>query len=849
MKLILLLGVPYLRKHKLRTGLTVAGIVLGVALFLGMHSGNRSVLAAFRQTVNRVAGSTELQVSSGETGFPEEVLETIQSQPGVRVAVPVIEASVSTGLAGQGNLLVLGVDMTGDQSLRDYDLQGADEDAVEDPLVFLAQPDSIIVSRQFAARNGLKIGDRLKLGTMEGERQFVVRGIMRAGGLASAYGGSLAVMDVYAAQMVFGRGRSFDRVDVAVREGATVAGVQADLEKLLGPGFQVETPESRGKYLESVSAALTFSVNLTSAVSLLIGVFIIYNAFSIAVTQRRTEIGVLRALGATRRQVLLLFLGESVVLGAIGSGLGIVFGRLLARGVAGFMSGMVEQMYTVNQAVESVVDDPQLIAWTFALGVLASVAGGVLPARRAARVDPVLALQKGRQQVLTAGENRARRIAAIAVLAAALALLAAGGKIAFLASYLMLIASALLMTPSAAMWLTRALRPLWKRVRPVEGALAADSLLQSPRRTSATVAALMLSLALAVSFAGVALSSNESLFAWMRATMNFDLIVTTSENISSRSFRFPPEVAAQVAAIEGVEEAQPVRFGRTTVRGRPVMLVAADIARISRRVQPRVIEGTYEEGVRLASEGRGALISDNFSLIENLHVGDMLEIPAPQGVLRLPVVGVTVDYTDQRGSILIDRSLYRRHWKDETINVVRVYLKPGVPAEAAREAILGRVGANRSLFVMTSGELRDYIGVVADQWFGMTYLQLFVAVLIAILGIINSLTVSIIDRRRELGVLQAVGGLRRQVRHAVWMEALLTGAIGVVLAIGLGAAMLYYNFVLVKMDMVGIRLEYAFPTGIALLLFPVILGAAFVAALWPAESAVRASLVEALEYE
>jgi putative ABC transport system permease protein len=849
MKLILLLGIPYLRKHKLRTALTVAGIVLGVALFLGMHSGNRTVLAAFRQTVNRVAGSAELQVMAGETGFPEEILEKVQAHPDVRVAVPVIEASVSTGKAGQGNLLILAVDMTGDQSLRDYDLRGEDEDAVEDPLVFLAQPDSIIVSRQFADRNGLKTGDRLSLGTMEGEKQFVVRGVMRAGGLASAYGGNLAVMDVYAAQLVFGRGRSFDRIDLAVREGATVARVQADLERLLGPGFQVETPESRGKYLESVSAALTFSVNLTSAVSLLIGVFIIYNAFSIAVTQRQSEIGVLRALGATRRQVMLLFLGESVALGAIGSALGIVSGRLLARGVAGFMSAMVEQMYTVNQVVESVVDDPWLIAWTFALGLAASVLGGVLPARRAARVDPVLALQKGRQQVLTAGENRARRMTAVLALAAAIAMLAAGGKAAFLASYLLLIAAALLMTPSAAMWLTRALRPLWKRARPVEGSLAADSLAQAPRRTSATVAALMLSLALAVSFAGIALSSSESLFAWMRATMNFDLIVTTSENISSRSFRFPPEVAEAVAAVEGVDEAQPVRFGRTTVRGRPVMLVAADIARISRRVRPNVIEGSYEEMVREGAAGRGVLISDNFSLIEGLHLGDAIEIPSPEGVLRLPVAGVTVDYTDQRGSILIDRGVYLRHWKDETINVVRVYLKPGVSAHEARQRILDRVGARRSLFVMTSGELRDYVGKVADQWFGMTYLQLFVAVLIAMLGIINSLTVSIIDRRRELGVLQAVGGLRRQVRHAVWMEAVLVGVIGVVLGIALGAAMLYYNFVLVKMDVVGIRLEYVFPTAISLLLFPVILGAAFVASLWPAEAAVRASLVEALEYE
>ena len=163
--------------------------------------------------------------------------------------------------------------------------------------------------------------------------------------------------------------------------------------------------------------------------------------------------------------------------------------------------------------------------------------------------------------------------------------------------------------------------------------------------------------------------------------------------------------------------------------------------------------------------------------------------------------------------------------------------------------MLERLGSQRRLFILTSGEMLDYVGRVAGQWFAMTYLQLIVAVLIAMLGIINSLTVSILDRRRELGVVQAVGGLRGQVRRAVWMEALLTGVIGLILGVALGAVMLYYNFVMVRIDVVGVRLDYEFPWSFSLALIPLILGAALVAAIWPAESAVRASLVEALEYE
>src|SRR6195256_2307339 len=142
--LLRLVSWPYFRKHVLRTTLTTAGIVLGVAVFVGMHTANASVLSAFSRTVDRIAGKTELQVTAGEAGFHEDVLEKVQSASTVRVAVPVIEAVVDSNITGQGNLLLLGVDMTGDRGLRDYDVEGDEEAVIDDPLIFLAQPDSLI---------------------------------------------------------------------------------------------------------------------------------------------------------------------------------------------------------------------------------------------------------------------------------------------------------------------------------------------------------------------------------------------------------------------------------------------------------------------------------------------------------------------------------------------------------------------------------------------------------------------------------------------------------------------------------------------------------------------------------
>src|SRR5688572_18179662 len=157
MMLFRLLSWPYLRRHLFRWMLTVAGIVLGVAVFMAMHTANRSVQATFADTVDRIAGSTQLQVTAGEFGFSETILERVQEVPEVGVAVPVIEATVETGLTGQGSLLVLGVDLTGDRSLREYELDSGEEAIIDDPLVFLAQPDSLMVTKEFAARNNFAV--------------------------------------------------------------------------------------------------------------------------------------------------------------------------------------------------------------------------------------------------------------------------------------------------------------------------------------------------------------------------------------------------------------------------------------------------------------------------------------------------------------------------------------------------------------------------------------------------------------------------------------------------------------------------------------------------------------------
>jgi putative ABC transport system permease protein len=242
-------------------------------------------------------------------------------------------------------------------------------------------------------------------------------------------------------------------------------------------------------------------------------------------------------------------------------------------------------------------------------------------------------------------------------------------------------------------------------------------------------------------------------------------------------------------------------------------------------------------------------VSENLAQFRRLKYGEVLELSAPRGVIRLPIVGIIVDYSDQQGAIIVDRSLYERYWDDDSVNFFRVYLAKGASGNEVKRLVLERYAGQRRVFVLNNEELKSYILRLATQWFALTYVQVGVAVLVAILGIVNSLTVSITDRRRELGVLRAVGGLNGQIRRTIWLEALTTAAIGVALGLGLGAINLYYVLQIIRQDIAGLRLVYQFPVSVGFAILPIMLGAAFLAAIWPAESAVRGSLVEALEYE
>ena len=851
MMLLRLISWPYLRKHRFRSLLTTVGIVLGVAIFAGMHAVGASVLSALNVTIDRIAGKAQLQVTAGEAGFSEDVLERVQSIPVVAAAAPVIEAVVQSGIKQEGNLLIVGVDMTGDRSLREYDLEDGDQDIVDDPLVFLAQPDSLIVTRDFVRRTGLGPGSRLTMQTMDGERKFTIRGAMRPGGLSAAFGGNLAVMDIYAAQKVFGRGRRFDRIDIGLKDDCPLDKGQAALQQALGAGFQVDAPAARSRQFDSLLRVYSFMVNLTSLFALFIGLFIIHNTFAVAVTERRAEIGTLRALGATRGQVTRLFLLESAMIGLVGSAVGIAFGSLIADAVAGYVGDVMLAHYGIALGAGKVNLSLSLTITAILLGTATSIVAAVIPARNAARIDPTRALQRGRYQLLSVGENRMRRRAAVLFAALALGCLVLGrSRAVFYLGYGCFVLSAVLSTATLSMWLSRLLRAVLTLLRPIEGALAADSLVQSPRRTSATIAALMLSSGFVVSLGGISQGVYGSVVDWVDSFLNSDLLVLASENGTNRSFHFPDVMTPALSSLEGVADVQRMRSNKVSVKSASILMVAIDMNKAAAHGSGRVVAGDVKRMYQTAAAGKGVIISENCRMLQHIAMGDTVEIPSPSGLLHLPVIGIVTDYLNQSGSMFVDyAAVYLRYWKDPTVDMYKVYAKQGASPEELKQRVQASFSQQRRLFVGLNREVKARVMNNTKQWLGMSYIQITVAMLVAVLGIANTLLVSVTDRRRDFATLRAVGAVRNHVRLSVWLESAAIAFIGVILGIAFGAIDLRYQLEVMRRDYAGLTLDYAFPARLALVLAGTLIFAAWVSALAASESTVRGSLVEALAYE
>jgi len=847
-----------------RTALTVLGVALGVGVLVAVRLANQSALGSFSQTVDAVAGRANLEVRGAGEGFDERLWTTLRRAPGVRAAAPRVEvhalaraggpaplAALDAGEASpyRETILVLGVDPFAERAfLPAVDLPGDRDGALR----MATDPRAAAVSRAFATRNDLAVGDSLTALSSGVPVVLTVAAILESPELQRAFGGNLVFMDVAAAQESFGRLGLLDAVplQVAPRDRDAVA---ESLRSRLPAGLAVEAPQGRTRQVENMVQAFQLNLTALSFIALFVAAFMIHNAVSLAALRRRAEIGVLRSLGATRGQVRALFLAEGAMLGLVGGLLGLALGVTLARGMLGAISRTLTDLYLVAQT-RDLRADPVTLAVGLALALAASIAASLLPAREAATTPPAMTMRQGVWR--DPGRMRIGRwtLAGVAVLALAAVVawwtlrerIAVGG---FACAFLVL-AGFTLLAPGFTLLVEVALGPAVRRTFGIAGSLGARFLREAVSRTSVVVAALMVSVAMLVALTVMVGSFRRTVDLWVSQSIRGDLYVEPAgHRLNAAATELPLTLVEAVRAIPGVAAVDTYRGARIVHGGRPALAAGVDFDVQARFGRLQFVRGEAGEILGRARAEGGAIVTESFASHHRVSAGDTVAVATPGGLAPLRVAGVFYDYSTDAGGILMDASRYAELWGRDRVESLALYLRPGADREAVRREVVARAGADRVLYVMPNQSLRAQVLRVFDQTFRITSALQAIAVLVAVLGLVTTLTTLILQRGREIGVLRAAGTLRSQVRTMVLVESGMLGLIGTLLGCACGVVLALLLVHVINRQFFGwtIRLDvdpWVFAQTLALLV-----GTALAAGLIPARVAARRQPAEALRMD
>jgi putative ABC transport system permease protein len=837
----------HLRHAKFRTALTVTGLALGVALYVAIRLCNASVDASFRDTVAAVSGAATLEVLGGEDGVDEDLFDVVAHTPGVIAAAPMIIRHVA--LDDRMSLMVLGVDPLREASFRTHGI----DTRVEAADTWLFDPSAVWLTTRVAAARGIRPGDALTVLDRDRTVTLTVAGITADDRLGQAWGGAVAVMDIAAAQWTLDRIGRLDRIDVltASDEADTV---RVRLAAALPSNLVVQRPDRRVAHAEQV--VRSFQVNLTalSGIALLVGLFLIYNTMTHALLRRRAEVGLLRALGVGRPRLFGVLVVEALLLGLAGGAVGVPLGWALARASVGTVSATVEALYGAGPA-RSVLLTTSLGLEGLILGCVVAVAASLVPIAEALTTAPREVLHPGSRE--RRRRVRAGRFAAIAVGWVALALaLSRGGPIAgvpllgYGAALCLVLAGACAM-PLMTVGLGRVIRPLAVRAGWMELQLATGTLGEAPGRTAVAAGALMTALAMMVSVIVMVGSFRRTVEQWINATITADLYISPASRpaVGPSAFFADDGIVGRITGVSGVVAVDPYRQVPATYHGRSILLSARDLSIVRTRSGMSFVRGDASELLVRLVRGEGIAVSEVLATRIGVREGDTLTLPTADGKGLFPVLGVFYDYATDGGRVLMDRSVWQRHWRDQGITALAVYVDERADPDQVHTAIEIALAPTHRLSIVSNRGLRTEVLEIFDQTFAITRALDLVAMAVAALGVAGAVLAIVLERRREISVVRALGATRSQIIGVVVWEAALIGVLGTTLgvAVGFGVAAVLIHVVNVQSFGWTIMFSWRFPevAGAA----AIALAAAVTAGWIPARHAAHTPYVEALADE
>ncbi|MGB8990712.1 MAG: FtsX-like permease family protein [Desulfobaccales bacterium] len=882
------ISVSHLSQYPGRTLLGILGIALGTAVYLSISLAAASALQSFQNGVTAVAGKAQWRLQSPGAPLDESLFVKVRRLPGVAAAAPAVESVLELAGPHQGPVLLLGIDPFSERPFRDYRFSRAAGLTDTAWTEFLTRPDAVLISQPLATRLGVHPGDALEVMVGARRRSLRLVGTFTTAGGLYPLEGAVLLMDIGNAQELLDRVGGLDYIDVIGAGDA--AHLPERLQPVLPPGVEVVRPAAQGSRTEGLVASYRLNLAVLSAIALFVGMFLIYQSVTLSVVRRRREIGLLRTLGMTPGQVLLLFLAEGLAGGLVGGLLGLVLGVGLARGVLAVMTGNLSSLYMPVVAQEVWVRGPLLLqAW--GLAVVATLLAALLPAREAARTQ-VRAVWH-REELEEKIESRVGIIAGWGFVALVLAGAGASWKMSdgppwpgFIAAFLILLAFALF-TPLATRLLGEGLQPALRKIFGPAGDLGCRYLAGSLSRSAVSIAALACALGMLIAVTVMIGSFRHTVNDWVSRAISGDIFFGPAIFSTAAYDQYlPPEVLPDLRQDPEVADIYLYRCVRIPFRDRYILVIGGSFNVLARHGGLWFRQGDTQEimmkvgggGQGTGDRGQGSekenldklrsnyenrkqetgnrkpatgqvVISEPLAETFHLREGGTITLPTPSGPQKLTIAGVFYDYRTDGPSVWMDIAQFRRFWRDTHLNAVRLYLKDPAQVPRVQARLQDKYGHRYHLLTLSHRDLRNGILRIFDETFALTYALEGVAVVVAVFGIITTFLVIIMERERELALLQALGAARRQILGMVLVESGLASCLSFVLGAACGSVLSLLLIFVINKQAFGWTIHLHWVPGIYIQTFCLVVGLGLAAAAYPAWRALKPHLAAILKEE
>ncbi len=893
------LSFRYLLHRWDRALLIVASISLGVATLISARILNQCIEAAAQDTTTP-GGSAELYVTNGEAGVQRSLAEDLRAAkiPGVRSVQPLIYdrvtlpgindriavligAEVGTQLLSNENPLK--VKFTADSDAPklqllpvvaavrngDFTKAGILWEKIPARLVMVSKPiyyewkrtgaDKPLIVRyatnnveclpigwvEFEPDSPLASMGNNFIGMSVGQAIQLLHPSFPIGAIAGGIGDAMAEFQSPA---------KVNRIDLFLERGANKEKVQVAATHVIGNRAEVRTPDAQRRSTQEIVSSIQIGFLVCATGALIVGLFLVYNAMAVTVAERRPDIGILRSVGATRGQIIFIFSTVATVLGLIGSVLGVPLGIMLAELTLSQFRTELESMF-LNPDI-----NPTRVSW---LNAALAVLGGVSTAVFAALVPAVQAANDDPAHVVRRSSGGAKGLWKLIHNLTCLGLIGTGvlmilirkelpALVGSIGGMMLVLIGMLLSAPMLVSILVAIFRPLIRLTCPISIRLAFDNLSRAPGRTGVVIGALAAGVALIFQTAGVGRSNEEPVVAWIAQVVQADHFVFSGNMTAANSSNSPmaPSVAREIRALPAVDRVMTIRYSRPEYNGTIVYLIALDAVDYTQATRERVPNGLpdLEKFSRLPGTN-DVLISENFSRRHGVKIEQTITLPGPHGPVNLKVIGTVRDYSWSRGTIFMDRKRYAEIFGDDLIDICHVFLKSSRTGTAAHDPGLEEYALEKGLFVTDRNALRKFLSELINRAYLLVYLQQILVGVVAALGVVTALLISVLQRKRELGLLLAVGATPGQVLRSVLAEAMLMGIFGTILGILIGLPMEWYILKVVFFEESGFVLDVVFPWKQAIGIAVIAVFTATIAGLLPAIRAIQTRIPDALQYE